>query len=149
MMANKTPKIWVDHIGGKVYPAWRYHEFFEPRIVKNKEEDEQAAREGWKSPEVPITAVPELRNWYHDLEDMNAKQLCIFAREEYGVELPEDANEEKLLKAIWNIAKIAPQNKDRMILLAQSVVMNYDETIEEIKKAAENFEETEGKEIWV
>ncbi|NIP25084.1 MAG: hypothetical protein GWN94_10900 [Phycisphaerae bacterium] len=149
---SKKPKggIFFDHIVGakQTYPAWRYHEFFEPRIVHNAEEDKRAQAEGWDILDVPITAVRHFANWHHDLEDMNSKQLCMFCEEEYGIKLPETASEEKLLKAIWNIAQLSPQSENRMVLFAQSCEMNYDETIERIKKTAENFEETKREEFW-
>jgi len=129
------------------YPAWRYHSFFEPRLVQNEEEDKQAALEGWKDPHTPITAVPHLANWRHDLEDMNAEQLSLFAAEEFGVKLPAAAGVEKLLKAIWRLVHGAPQHKGRIALLAQSVVMNYDETIKQIQRHAEDFEFTSSREI--
>lgn len=117
----------------QTYPGWRYHKFFEPKIVRNTDEDLQAGKDGWKTPDVPITAAAGLVNWNHDLEDMNADQLRLFALEEYGVEFPEEADAEKLVKAIWHLARAAP-DKGRMTLLAQSVKMNLDETIDQIKK---------------
>jgi hypothetical protein len=125
----------------KKYPAWRYHKFFEPKLVRNTEADYQASVEGWKQPGVPITALPHLVNWNLDLEDMNAEQLHLFALEEYGVNFPKEASAEQLIKAIWHLAQ-ATKDKGRMTLLAQSIEMNYDETIAEIKKQAEKQELT-------
>lgn len=136
----------------KPYPAWRYHQLFEPKIVKNTAEDIQASCAGWKDPGMLITAVPHMANWNHDLEDMDAKQLVLFAREEYDVDLPPKAGVEKLLKAIWRLAQVAPQNEGRMILLAQSVEMNYDETLKEIERMAgdeADLDYTETKIEWL
>jgi hypothetical protein len=137
------------HIKGrnKPYPAWRYHKYFEPKIVDDTGADYQASIDGWKSPDQPITALPHLVNWNLDLEDMNAEQLCIFAKEEYGVDLPQEARAEKLVKAIWHLARATP-DKGRMVLLAQSIEMNYDETIKEIRRQAEKgFDEHESYEV--
>jgi hypothetical protein len=60
------------------YPAWRYHKFFEPKLVRDTAADYQASIEGWKAPGTPQTAMPHLVNWRYDLEDMNADQLRIF-----------------------------------------------------------------------
>ncbi len=136
----------------KPYPAWRYHQLFEPRIVKNTEEDFQASCAGWKDPGMLITAIPHMANWNYDLEDMDAKQLVLFAREEYDVELPEGAGVEKLVKAMWRLAQVAPQNEGRMILLAQSIEMNYDETLKEIERMAgdeANLDYTKSEEVWL
>jgi hypothetical protein len=129
------------HIKGqeRPYPAWRYHKYIEPKIVRNTKADYQASIEGWKAPDIPITAIPHLVNWNLDLEDMNAAQLRLFALEEYGLDLPKEATVEKLIKAIWRLAKAAP-DKGRMTLLAQSIEMNYDETIKEIEKSVKDME---------
>jgi hypothetical protein len=131
------------HIEGKnrPYPAWRYHKFFEPKIVADTAADFQASVEGWKSPNQPITALPHLVNWNLDLEDMSAEQLRLFALEEYGVNFPKEASAEKLVKAIWHLARLT-RDGGRMTLLAQSIEMNYDETIKQIQKDAENMEFT-------
>lgn len=129
------------------YPAWRYHSFFPPKIVNNEQEDKEAAAAGWNDPMTPITAIPHLSNWFHDLEDFNARQLVRFAKEEFDVDLPVEAGEERLLKAMWELVHSAPQHKGRIALLAQSVEMNYDETITQIKRHAEEFEFTSSREI--
>ena len=129
------------------YPAWRYHDFMEPVIVNNTEEDLNIQAQGWKTLDAPITAVPHLSNWRHDLEDMTAKQLVLFAKEEFGVDLPVEAGEVKLVKAMWQLTHIAPQHSGRICLLAQSVEMDYDATIAEIYKQAEDFDFKVTKEI--
>ena len=133
----------------KKYPAWRYHALYEPRIVQDEKQDQQAALEGWLPPEEPITSVPRLSNYFHDLEDFNERQLLAYAKEEFGVEFPREATKERLIRAIWQLYHITPKHKGRMVLLAQSVRMNYDETLKQIQRTAENFEETESKEIWL
>lgn len=135
------------------YPAWRYHALYEPKIVQNTYEDQVASDQGWKDPAVPITAVQNFSNFYHDLEDMNPAQLVAYIREEYGVELPVEAGKAKLLHACWQIAARAPRNEGRIILLAQSMRMNYDETVKEIARQAggdiSECQEVEREEIWL
>ena len=142
---DKQPKgdgIFVLGFGGEVkpYPAWRYHDFNEPILVNNTEEDERANLNGWEAPDLKVTSVKHLSNWRHDLEDMTAKQLVLFAKEEFGVELPVEAGEIRLVQAMWQLTHIAPQHSGRICLLAQSVEMDYDATIAEIKAQAEDFE---------
>ena len=109
-------------------------------MVHNTEDDEHAKKDGWKALDVPVSSVAHLCNWRHDLEDMTAKQLVLFAREEFGVDLPVEAGEERLVKAMWRLTHIAPQHSGRITLLAQSVEMDYDATVKEIYDAAEDFE---------
>ena len=141
--------IFVVGVGEKAkpYPAWRYHELFEPVIVHDAEEDKRVQAQGWKTLDIPITGVQHLCNWRHDLEDMTAKQLVLFAMEEFGVVLPAEAGEERLVKAMWQLTHLAPQHSGRICLLAQSVKMDYDDTLAEIYEAAEDFEFKVTKEI--
>lgn len=143
----------IDKFGRPIhYPAWRYHPLYEPRVVNNTEEDQLAADEGWKSPNIPTTAVQTWNNFYHDLEDMNPKQLAMYARDEYGADLPPEAGKAKLLRAIWILAMHSPKTKDRIVLLAQSIRMNLDETQAEIMKMAgdlEKCDEVTREEIWL
>lgn len=139
----------MDHINKPGYPAWRYHDLREPRLVYNTEEDRQAAVEGWQPPYEPVTSAPTLKNYFHDLEDFNVRQLLAFVKEEFGVALPKQADKPTLIKAIWHLYHASAKHKGRMVLLAQSVRMNYDETVKEILRKSENFEESEGREIWL
>jgi hypothetical protein len=133
----------------KKYPAWRYHEWQEPVIVNDKEEDERAAAAGWIEHNKPMTMVRHLLNQRFDLEDMSARQLALYARQEYGVDLPVEAGKEKLFKAIWRLSINAPENEDRVVLMAHSLEMNYEETQLEIKKlAAKGEEETTVEEFY-
>jgi len=146
---NPKSGIFVVGVGGNIkpYPAWRYHELFAPLIVNNTEEDENAQHQGWKGLDTPITGMQHLSNWRHDLEDMTAKQLVLFAREEFGVDLPIEAGEEMLVKAMWELTNIAPQHSGRITLLAQSVEMDYDDVCAKIYEAAKNMEVDSVKEI--
>lgn len=124
----------------KKYPAWRYHKWLEPYIVNNTEEDYQASIAGWKKLDIPLTSVKHLVNFRYDLEDMSARQLALYAYEEFDIELPVEAGEEKLFKAIWKLTNFAPQNKGRITLMAQSIEMNYDETVKYIQEMGKNME---------
>jgi hypothetical protein len=156
-MAEPKAGIFFERIGTDgipiKYPAWRYHALYEPKIVENTDQDEEASAQGWKDPCVPITAVQNFSNFYHDLEDMNPEQLVAYAREEYEIELPIEAGKAKLLHALWQIAARAPKNEGRIVLLAQSIRMNYDETVEEIRRQAgaeiTDCEEVTREEIWL
>jgi hypothetical protein len=140
-MAKKEPQgIFferIDRFGRPVkYPAWRYHALYEPKIVNDTAEDQVASDQGWKDPQAPVTALQGFNNFYHDLEDFNNAQLVYYAKAEYGIELPVEAPKAKLLWAIWRIAIEHPKSKGRVILLAQSIRMNYDETVKRIQQMA-------------
>lgn len=132
----------------KSYPVWRYHKIREPLIVENTSEDLKAQGNGYKPLDNVIQKKPHLMNFMADFEDMTPRQLVLYAKEEYEIDLPE-AGHPKLLKAIWRLMINSPKNKDRIVLLAQSVRMNYDETLKEIKKMIQSSEaEVEREEIY-
>ncbi len=118
----------------KPYPAWRYHRIHEPILVKNTDEDVAIRVKGYEKPWMPHTANQGPINWYWDLEDFSPKQLVVYAGEEFGVDLPIDAGQERLFKAVLDLSHIKPESRDHMILMAHTIKMNYDETLIEIRK---------------
>jgi hypothetical protein len=148
---NLPDGIYVHNIPGreyKPYPAWRYHEWLEPIIVQGTEEDERAKEGGWIEHNKPITASRCLLNQRFDLEDMSARQLAQYAKDEFGVDLPVEAGKEKLFKSIWKMSINAPENRDRVVLMAHSLEMNYDETQAQILKQIRNAEDVTTEEFW-
>ena len=143
----------IDTAGNSIkYPAWRYHALYEPRIVNDTNEDQIASDQGWKDPRVPITAIQGFSNFYHDLEDMNNEQLVYYARKEFDVEFPVNAPKAKLLYAIWILTAHHPKNDGKIVLLAQSIRMNYDETCKAIERMAGDMEKCdtiETEEVWL
>lgn len=139
----------IAEMKGKPYPAWRYHEVLQPKLVHNTQEDQEASDAGWKAVNVPMGKNPQLLNWHWDLEDFSAEQMVLFAREEFDVDLPYEAGTEKLFKIIWKLTKAAPVNKDRIILMAQTIKMEYDETQAEIRRMMKTGDiETVTEEFW-
>jgi hypothetical protein len=115
------------------YPKWLYKNGSSPLKVMNVEEEAQARAEGWESVTAGMMANKTLINWVWDLEDMSSKQLCVYAKDEFGVELPANADQDKLFVAVLELIRCAPQNRDRLVLMAHTIKMNYDETLEEIR----------------
>lgn len=120
------------------YPQWRYHKFYEPKIVYNSDEDAIASQQGWKGIEPSALTPTRMINFATDFEDLSKRQIVLYAHVHFGVDLPLGASKEALVKGIWYLYQNKPEYKDRMVLLAQSAEMNYDETLIEIKKAVEN-----------
>jgi len=120
--------------GARKYPRWRHHKILPSKLVYNTSDDEQARAEGYEDPHVPITANPSIPNWYWDLEDMSKRQLLVYARDEFGVELPAEARHETLLSAVLKLGKLAPQHRSRLVLMAHTIKMNYDATLAEIRR---------------
>jgi hypothetical protein len=132
------------------YPGWRYHKIHAPKIVNDEKEDEQARLEGFEAPCSIITANKQLINWFWDIEDMSPKQLCVYAKDEYGVDLPVDADQGELMRAVFELSKHAPQNRGRLTLMAHTIAMNYDATLEETRRMIEKeAAETETFEVTI
>ncbi len=121
----------------KTYPAWRYNKLLDPILVKNTDEDEEAKLKGYEQPITSVMSNKQLINWYWDLEDMSPRQLVVFAKEEYGVDLPLDAGQERLQKAIFELGKFNPKNDGRLVFMAHEIKMDYDGVIKEIRDMAE------------
>lgn len=121
-----------------LYPRWLYKEGCEPILVKNQEEANDALSKGYDAFTAGSLANRYIINWFWDLEDMSARQLQVFAKEEFGVDLPIEAGQEKLFGAVIELTRNAPQNHGRIILMAHSVEMNYTETLAEISRVFEN-----------
>jgi len=138
---NLKPGLFFMGLDGQGrYPAWRHHDVLPPRLVENTEQDEQAQKEGWQEIKTPMIVNPRFLNWHWDLEDFSTDQLVLFAKEEFGVELPIEAGKDKIFRAIWELTKAAPTNKDRVVLWAQTIEMNYEETQHEIRRQIETGE---------
>lgn len=117
-----------------VFPHWMHKDNCEPWLVENTDEDREARAKGFDNITSGAMANRYLINWFWDFEDFSVRQLTVFAKEEYGVDLPIEAGQEKLFQAVCELTKAAPQNRNRLILMAHSIKMNYDETLEEIRR---------------
>lgn len=118
----------------KYYPHWVYHKVHEPILVNDTSEEDASKLRGFEAVGPFILSNSSMQNWFWDLEDMSSKQLRVFAKDEFGVDLPEDARQEVLFSAVCKLSKAAPQNQGRIALMAHTIRMNYDETIEQIRR---------------
>ena len=125
-----------------LYPCVLYREGDKPIYCENTEEEIEARKNGYDTFTPGALSNRHLVNWFWDFEDMSAKQLVVFAKDEYGVELPIEAGQIKLFEALCELTRAAPQNRNRLILMAHTVAMNYDETLEQIRRTIENPDKT-------
>lgn len=136
------------------FPRWLYRDGCEPRLVENADQEAEARAEGWDNITAAAMSNRYLVNWFWDLEDFSPKQLVVFAKDEFDVDLPIEAGQNKLFQAVTELARHAPQNRNRLVLMAHTIEMNYDATLEEIKRLAagdgQNLEtETETFDLWL
>lgn len=116
------------------FPHWMHKDGAEPVLVNSEKEELEAIANGYDNITSGAMANRYLVNWFWDLEDMSAKQLHVFALEEYGVDLPIEAGQDKLFQLVCRLSRSAPQSQNRMVLMAHTVQMNYDATLDEIRR---------------
>ena len=124
----------IEGVNDPVYPKWLYRNGKDPIRVHDAEAEAEARSEGWDNITAGSMANKTLQNCFWDFEDMSAKQLSVYAMDEFGVDLPWDADQDRLFMAVIELTKHAPQNRNRLVLMAHTMKMNYDETLEEIKR---------------
>ena len=122
-----------------------YQDGHDPITVEDTKAEAEAKLKGFDALTAGHMANKHLINWFWDLEDLSAKQLVVFAQDEYQIDLPIEAGQEKLFQAVCRLTKAAPQNRNRIVLMAHSVKLNYDETLAEIARTMKH--PAEGDEI--
>lgn len=123
-----------DFLGKPVFPHWLYKDGDEPFMVHDSTEEAQAKSLGFDAVTPKGMSNRYLVNWFWDLEDMSPRQLQVFAKEEYDVDLPIEAGQDRLFKCVLELTRYAPQNRNRLVLMAHTIKMQYDETLEEIRR---------------
>lgn len=119
------------------YPFIMYRDGADPITIENTDQENDARKNGYDNLAAGQMANRYLVNWFWDLEDMSPKQLSVFAQDEYGVDLPIEAGQGKLFECVCKLSKAAPKNRGSIVLMAHSIKMNYDETLEEIRRMAD------------
>jgi len=119
------------------YPCRMYRDGADPVTVEDTEEEDKAKLSGYDHVSQGQMANKHLINWYWDLEDMSARQLVVFAKDEYGVDLPIGAGQDKLFSCVIELSRHAPKNRGSIVMMAHSIKMNYDATLEEIRRMAD------------
>lgn len=117
------------------YPRYLYKDDEEPRLVNNQDEDDAARQAGFDSITAGALSNRHMINWFWDLEDMSPRQLRVFALDEYDVDLPNKATQEMLFKSVCLLSRAAPQNRNRLVLMAHTIKMNYDAALQTIRDA--------------
>lgn len=135
------------------YPRWMYREDTAPVLIENTAAESEAREKGFDNITAAALSNRNLINYFWDLEDFSIKQLLVFAKDEFDVDLPAEASQETLFKAVCRLTRSAPQNRNRLVLMAHTIQMNYDATLEEIRRMADgkgqNLErQVETEEFW-
>lgn len=137
--------IYFQAIAGKdevFYPAWRYHKYFDPVLVHNTDEDETAKGNGWESIEASVFAPSKLKNFGPDFEELSPRQLCLYAKSKFNIDLSPKTSPDKLIQALYRLYTNDPGSKDDVVLLAQSMEMDLDQTMAAIRENVKNPSET-------
>ena len=127
-----------DGKAGRKYPSMMYKDGADPIAVQDTKGEEDARLKGYDFIIAGQMANKNLVNWFWDLEDLSPKQLVVFAQDEYEVDLPIEAGQEKLFQSVCKLTKAAPQNRNRIVLMAHTIKLNYEETLAEIARTIEN-----------
>jgi hypothetical protein len=127
-----------DGAKGQKYPTMMYCDGKEPIVIQNTADEDDARQNGYDAIIANQMCNRHLVNWFWDLEDLSPKQLIVFAQDEYGIDLPAEASQEKLFQCVLALSKAAPQNRNRIVLMAHTIKMNYDETLAEITRTMDN-----------
>jgi hypothetical protein len=130
-----------------LYPCMMYLQDTKPLMVENTEQEAAAREKGYDSVTPGALSNRFLVNWFWDFEDMSPRQLVVFAKDEYGVELPIECGQLKLFELVCDLTRSAPQNRNRLILMAHTMKLNYDETLEEIKRSIDRPDKTANVEV--
>lgn len=133
---------------GKPYPAWRYHAWLEPIIVHNTDEDKKYEGHGYKAMVAPVGANTYLMNWRYDLEEMSARQLALFIKDEFDLDVPHEIGKEYLFKLVWQLYMTSPASRDRIVFFAQTVELDYDVAQKQIIETDFNPEDYETEEFY-
>ena len=119
------------------YPRWMYREDTEPILIDNTAAEVEAREKGFDNITAAALSNRNLINFFWDLEDLSAKQLRVYAKDEFDVDLPAEASQEILFKAVCRLTRNAPQNRNRLVLMAHTIEMRYDATMDEITRMAD------------
>ena len=136
-----------------VYPRWMYRQDTEPILIPNTEAEVEAREKGFDNISASALSNRDLINFFWDFEDLSIRQLLVYAKDEFDIDLPAQSCQETLFKAVCQMSKSAPQNRNRLVLMAHTIEMNYDATLEEIKRMANDTSEhlerqVEAEEFW-
>ena len=121
----------ADGIG--IYPAFRYRED-EKIIVKNTDEDEVAAADGYHQVNFGTMDAPRQVDYGYDLSRLDPMQLKLYAHE-IGLELDPELWIGEAVKEIQNYMLTKPSYEGRVALIAQAIEFDLDGAQEEIREA--------------
>lgn len=123
----------ADGLGG--YPAFRYRGE-DKKIVKNKQEDEAAAVDGFHQVEFGRLDVARDVDYGHDLYRLNPMQLKLYAAD-IGLELDPDYSIADCVTTIRKFMLSRPSIHGQVCLIAQEIEFDLKGAQDEIRTAIE------------
>jgi len=135
------------------YPRWMYREDTVPVLIKDAAAEAEAREKGFDNITAAALSNRNLINFFWDLEDLSPRQLLVYAKDEFDVDLPAEARQETLFRAVCRLTRSAPQNRNRLVLMAHTIEMKYDACLSEIRRMTDGMgqdleTETVTEEFW-
>jgi len=116
------------------YPQWRWHKNGSVMLVESQDEDDEALEKGYQEVNPSHIRPNALMNLAQDFENMTDRQLHLYAKEHFEIDLPVGAPRASIMKGIFRLFTADPFTKDRLVLLARSIEMNLDQTQIDIQR---------------
>lgn len=133
----------------KQFPQWRYHKYYEPRLVNNTEEADAAKAQGYHCVAEDAFTPTRFKNFGYDFQELNERQLQNYALNKFEIDLSNVTDKDKLIQVLNRLYLETAEHREDIVLLAQSIEMEYDQTVADIRKNVENASEVTTEVLYI